>query len=106
MAADELRPIIHNLLVESINYDPRIHSKLCKDGKLDGSDMTKLFPNLTRFDIFKNGIKTTKVYKELEFKKPIVDAVFNEKFIKEQIHEKINKYCTPLSMYCNNYTIF
>ena len=101
MAADELRPIIHNLLVESINYDPRIHSKLCKDGKLDGPDMTKLFPNLTRFDIFKNRINRTEVYKELKwFKKPIVDEVFNEKFIKEQIHEKINKYCAKCEFNC------
>ena len=100
MAADELRPIIHNLLVESINYDPSIHSKLCRDGKLDGPDMTKLFPNLTGFDFFKNRIKTTKVYKELEFKKPIVDAVFNETFIKKQIHEKINKYCAKCEFNC------
>ena len=98
--AKELRPIIHKLLAESIKYDPEIHSKLCRDGKLDEADMNTLFPNLTGFDIFKNGIKTTNVYDNLKWKKPLVNKFLNEKFIKEQIYEKINKYCAKCEFNC------
>jgi hypothetical protein len=99
----ELGPIVRTLLSESIHYDQAIHSKLCKNGNLDEDDAKKLFPTLLNFHTFKNNINQTTLFKEkLNWAKKIaVDHFLTESTIKDQIFEKLNKYCAICSFDCD-----
>jgi len=100
----EVLPIVRTLLSESIHYDRTIHSNLCKNGKLDPDDANKLFPTLLNFDTFKNNINQTALFKEkLNWvKKTAVGHFLTESTIKDQILEKLNKYCAICSFDCGD----